>query len=145
MWWFRSLSIRMLKKLLGGIRDGRISTSQVIPSLIIITAEINGKQIEAMIDTGATISIVSQSVLTDISHFNVDSINFTATLGDGRTKIHATGTTELLMKINGLLILTTVLVVECLGAPLILGMDWCTRNNVSINIAKRMVEINPKD
>ena len=85
MWWYGSLSISMLKKLLGEIRDGRISVPQFHPSLIIINTVINGKSAYAMVDTGATTSLISKSELNTIPHSSIIPTATTATLGDGRT------------------------------------------------------------
>ena len=99
----------MPKKLLGGVRDGRISTSKQTPSLIMISVDINGQQVQAMVDTGATISIISQQVLDAVSHAPANPTTSTATLGDGLTQIKVNGTIELPVKINDLIFDTVYL------------------------------------
>lgn len=142
LWCYGSLQTRMHKKLLGGIRDGRTSSIQQHPSLIIIEVRINDNVLHAMVDTGATTSIVSRSVLDRIPHPPIQPMDTTATLGDGRTKISVHGIVKLPVGIDGTVTDLTVLIVESLGASLILGMDWCNQNNVNINMETKQVIIN---
>lgn len=132
----------MPKKLLGGVCDGHTSFSEPHPSLITINTVVNGKSIYAMLDTGATTSLISQSQLDHIPHPKVNPIQTTATLGDGQTKILIKGVVELGITINDITTMITALIVDSLGANLILGMDWCKANNVTVNIGESQVEIN---
>ena len=141
MWWYGSLSISMLKKLLGEIRDGRISVPQFHPSLIIINTVINGKSAYAMVDTGATTSLISKSELNTIPHSSIIPTATTATLGDGRTQIAVDGLVELPITVNNITTCIKALIVESLGANIILGMDWCKLNNVNVDIYRNQVEI----
>jgi predicted aspartyl protease len=93
------------------------------PSLIIISIIVNGKTIDAMLDTGATTSLISQSELDQISHAPIQSIQLTATLGDGQSKITINGMVELSIIINDVTTAIKAFIVESLGAKLILGMD----------------------
>ena len=124
------------------MRDGRTSFPQPHPSLIIIGTFVNGSLIHAMLDTGATTSLISQSKLNHITHPPIQPIQTTATLGDGQTQIIVNGAVELNVTINDITTVITALIVDSLGANLILGMDWCKSNNVNVNIGKKQVEIN---
>lgn len=95
-----------------------------------------------MVDTGATSSLISQSTLDNIAHPPIQSMRSTATLGDGKTKIMVNGTVKLNVAINHINTVIEPLVVEVLGANLILGMDWCKDNHVNVNIGENKVEIN---
>jgi hypothetical protein len=52
------------------------------------------------------------------------------------------GTVKLNVAINHINTVIEPLVVEVLGASLILGMDWCKDNHVNVNIGENKVEIN---
>ncbi|CAM4920445.1 unnamed protein product [Rotaria socialis] len=95
-----------------------------------------------MLDTGATTSLISQTELDLITHPPIQQIQTTAVLGDGKTKIIVSGAVELTITINDIATIITALIVDSLGANLILGMDWCKSNNVNVNIGKKQVEIN---
>ncbi|CAF1573858.1 unnamed protein product, partial [Adineta steineri] len=125
----------------GEIRDGRISVPQFHPSLIIINTVINGKSTYAMVDTGATTSLISRSELNTIPHSSIQPTDTTATLGDGRTQISINGLVELAITINNITTCIKALIVESLGANIILGMDWCKLNNVKVNIHQNQIEI----
>jgi predicted aspartyl protease len=130
------------KKLLGEVCDGHTFSTQSHPSLVIIGTVVNGKLIHAMLDTGATTSLISQTELNQLEHSPIQTIQTTATLGDGQTKIMVNGSVELNVTINNITTVITVLIVESLGANLILGMDWCKLNNVTVNFGQNQVEIN---
>jgi len=123
------------------VRDGRIPLPLSHPSLIIIATLVNGSPINAMLDTGATITLISQSVLNTIQHAPITPTVTTATLGDGRTKLMITGKVQLHVTINDVPTDVTAFVVDSLGANLILSMDWCQSNNVNMQIGQRQVEI----
>ncbi|CAF4482234.1 unnamed protein product, partial [Rotaria socialis] len=125
-----------------GVCDGHTSFPQSHPSLIIIGTIVNGTLIHAMLDTGATTSLISQTELDLITHPPIQQIQTTAVLGDGKTKIIVSGAVELTITINDIATIITALIVDSLGANLILGMDWCKSNNVNVNIGKKQVEIN---
>ena len=60
----------------------------------------------------------------------------------GQTKIIVNAAVELSVTINDITTVITALIVNSLGANLILGMDWCKLNNVRVNIGQNQVEIN---
>ncbi len=117
--------------------DGHIPFPQPHPSLITINAFVNGKPIHAMLDTGATTSLISQSTLDHIPHAPPQSIQTSATLGDGKTKIMVNGVVKLSVTINNITTVISVLIVDSLGAKFILGLDWCKLNKLNVNIGKK--------
>ncbi|CAM4747325.1 unnamed protein product [Rotaria magnacalcarata] len=125
-----------------GVCDGHTSFPQSHPSLIIIGTIVNGTLIHAMLDTGATTSLISQTEFDLITHPPIQQIPTTALLGDGQIKIIVNGAVELTITINDITTTITALIVDSLGANLILGMDWCKSNSVNVNIGKKQVEIN---
>ena len=122
--------------------DGHTPVRQTHPSLIMVETLVNGKPMNAMIDTGATISFISQAELEHMEHPPIQENQMTALLGDGQSRIHVKGSVDLTVTINDIDTVITVLVVECLGAKLILRMDWCIANNVTVNTSQKQVQIN---
>ncbi len=123
------------------MRDGRTPFQQLHPSLITISTLVNGKPVQAMLDTGATASLISHAELDKMLHLPIQTIQTTATLGDGKTHIIINGTVELQVTINDITTIITALIAESLGANLILGTDWCKSNNVNVNFGQKQVEI----
>ncbi|CAF1310430.1 unnamed protein product [Adineta ricciae] len=97
---------------------------------------------QAMIDTGATTSLISQAALNRIPNTESKPSRAVATLGDGKTRILVNGIVELDIMVKNINTIIPLLVVEALGAEVILGLDWCTLNNVNVNVGQRQVEMN---
>ncbi|CAF1523812.1 unnamed protein product [Adineta ricciae] len=95
-----------------------------------------------MVDTGATTSLISRSELDTIPHSSIVPTETVATLGDGRTQILINGVVELAITINNITTCIKALIVESLGANIILGMDWCKLNNAKVDIHQNQIEIN---
>ena len=73
-------------KRLKGVRDGRPSIHAINPSLIIIPVTINGSIVHSMLDTGATHTLITRSLLNTFSHSPVQKTSLTtAVLGDANT------------------------------------------------------------
>lgn len=123
------------------MRDGRTPFQHPHPSLITISTVVNGKLVHAMLDTGATVSLISHAELDKMVHLPIQPIQTTATLGDGKTQIIIDGTVELKITINDITTIIKALIVKSLGASLILGNDWCKLNNVNVNFGRKQVEI----
>ena len=141
VWRYGSLPERLPKKLLGGVRDGRTPPFLLHPSLINIAVTINGVRVTALLDTGATTSLISSSILKNIRHSRVHLAETSAILGDGNTTIRVVGTVALCITVNNITTILNTLIVETLGAPLILGMDWCKENKVTVNMEQRQVNM----
>ena len=121
--------------------DGGIPSPQHHPSIITIATTVNGSPISAMLDTGATTSFISQFELSRITHSTIRPVQTTAILGDGQTTIKINGAVDLCISINNITTVINALIVETLGAQLILGMDWCTSNNVTLCVGQQQVHI----
>ena len=121
--------------------DGHTPYTQQHPSLIIINIFANGQPMQAMIDTDATTSFISQSALKRIPNIRYISTRTVATLGDGKTRILVNGTVELDITTNIIKTPILFLVVEALGTEIILGLDWCNLNNVNVNVGQRQLEM----
>jgi predicted aspartyl protease len=132
----------MFKKLLGGVWDVHTPLPQIHSSLITIEICINSKLVQAMVDTGATTSLIVQSELQHIKHPPIQPVQMSATIGDGKSQIMVNGTVELRVHVNDITTTIAALIVQALGANLILGMDWCKLNNVNVNVGKNRIEVN---
>ncbi|CAF3652475.1 unnamed protein product [Rotaria sp. Silwood1] len=64
-----------------------------------------------------------------------------AVLGDASTTIAVHGSVRLCIYINSIPTYTSVFVVDSLGADLLLGMDWCHNNNVSLRVRQQQLFI----
>lgn len=122
--------------------DGHTPSRQNYPSIIAISILVNGQPMQAMIDTGATTSLICQTALDRIPNAQNKPTEKIATLGDGKTRILVKGTTELDITTNNIHTTMSFLVVEALGAEIILGLDWCKLNNVNVNVGQQQIEIN---
>lgn len=125
-------------KILKGVRDGRPSLSAVNPSLIIIPTNINGSPVHAMVDTGATHTLITNSLLKTLSHVPIKkAYNTNAILGDASTKISIHGIVHLCVYINHIPTYVSAFVVDSLGVDFILGMDWCRTYDVALRIRQQ--------
>ena len=103
--------------------DGRTPFFLSHPSLITIEVTVNQIRMMALLDTGATTSLISSSMVNQVKHSKIHSTKAHATLGDGSTMIEIIGVTTLCITVKQVTTILHTLVVESLGAPLILGMD----------------------
>lgn len=108
-------------------------------SLIIITANVNGTKLQAMVDTGATATFIKATVLYNIQHWPITPTQTRTTLADGHSALVILGRVCLLVKINHVPTYVRAFVAENLTADMILGMDWCSKNNVEIHTQQREV------
>ena len=130
----------VLPKRLTEVRDGRPSIHSINPSLIIIPTLVNGTSVNAMIDTGATHSLITRSTLAHISHPPVQKTpSIIAVLGDGSSTIAVHGSVQLCIHINSVPTYASVFVVDSLGADFILGVDWCRNNDVMLRVREQQL------
>jgi hypothetical protein len=123
-------------------RDGRPSLTAINPSLIIIPTMINNTLVHAMVDTGATHSLITRSTLSRFSHPPIQKTSTTtAVLGDATTTIFVHGFVRLCIYINHIPTYVSVFVVDSLGADFILGMDWCRNNDVMLRVRQQQLRV----
>ena len=126
-----SISPKKLKE----VRDGCSSFRNAKPSLIIIAVTTNTSSAHAMIDTGATHTSITRSLLETLLHLPTQTTyTTTVILGDVHTTISLYGMVLLCIYINHIPTHASVFVIESLGADLILGMDWCRTYNIILRI-----------
>ncbi|CAF4626058.1 unnamed protein product, partial [Rotaria sp. Silwood2] len=118
--------------------DGRASIHAINPSLIIIPVTVHGSTVHSLLDTGATHTLITRSLLNTIPHSPVYKTPITtAVLGDANTTISVHGIVRLCIRINNIPTYTSAVVVDSLSVDLILGMDWCRKYNVVIRISEQ--------
>ena len=123
------------------MNGGPIPSHPLHQSLIIIVANVNGCNLQAMVDTGATATFIKAAVLNNIKHTQIIPTRKKATLADGHSALAILGQVHLLVKINHVPTYVTGLVAENLATDMILGMDWCSMNNVEIHARKKEVVV----
>ncbi|CAF1538580.1 unnamed protein product, partial [Rotaria sordida] len=103
--------------------DGSVSKQHIYPSeLLFIKTLINGITIRAMVDTGATISLIKLSTLTQMKyHHHISGKRGEITLGDGKTKLWQYGTVDLTVIISNIETKVKAVIVDDLAADFILG------------------------
>ncbi|CAF1457107.1 unnamed protein product, partial [Didymodactylos carnosus] len=101
-------------------------------SLIFLNTRIHGRNVRAMVDTGATTSIITRSTLNTLPHGQIHGHAGNITLGDGKTTLRRYGWVDLMVKINGMKTHVRAMIVDALAANFILGMDWLTYYDVHI-------------
>ena len=93
-----------------------------------------------MIDTGATHTLITRSLLETIPYPPIKNTStITVTLGDAHITILVYGTVPLCIYIyiNHIPTYTSAFVVDSLGIDLILGMDWCRTYNSILRIRQQ--------
>jgi len=123
------------------MNGGPIPSHHLHQSLIIIAASVNGSKLQAMVDTGATATFIKATVLHNIQHRNITPTQTRTTLADGHSTLVIIGRVCLLVKINHVPTYIKAFVAENLTADMILGMDWCSKNNVEIYARQKEVVV----
>ena len=123
------------------MNGGPIPSQHLRQSLIIIAASFNGSKIQAMVDTGATATFIKSAVLYNIKHRHITPTQTRTTLADGHSNLVILGRVYLLVKINHVPAYVRAFVAENLTADMILGMDWCSKNNVEIYARRKEVVV----
>lgn len=137
--YFSSLS--NTPKILTGVRDGGSPITTRNPSLIIIQTNLFGSLVPAMVDTGATHTLITRSLLKTLPLVSIEPISTTAILGDASTTIRVHGIIRLCIYINHIPTYASAFVVDSLSVDLILGMDWCRAYNINLNIRQQTLDL----
>ncbi|CAF4634853.1 unnamed protein product [Rotaria sp. Silwood2] len=91
-----------------------------------------------MLDTDATHTLITRSLLNTFSHSPIQKTSITtAVLGDANTTISLHGIVRLCICVNHIPTYVSVVVVGSLSVDLILGMDWCRQYNVVLRIPQQ--------
>ncbi|KAK3104661.1 hypothetical protein FSP39_007335 [Pinctada imbricata] len=101
-----------------------------------LSAEMNGKQVKLLIDTGATISIIAQNLVHNTS---LEKMESDILIADG-SALSIKGVTTLLCKIGGMDIHQKMAVAN-IGVDGILGLDFMKSHTCSIDIVNGNIVI----
>ncbi|CAF4931371.1 unnamed protein product, partial [Rotaria sp. Silwood1] len=135
---YQDVNMSMSPRRTIGARDGRASIHAINPSLIIIPVTVHGSTVHSLLDTIATHTLITRSLLNTIPHSPVYKTPITtAVLGDANTTISVHGIVQLYIRINNIPTYTSAVVVDSLSVDLILGMDWCRKYNIEIRISEQ--------
>ncbi|CAF1437902.1 unnamed protein product [Adineta ricciae] len=131
---------KQLRCFRSGANDGMTPVFPQQPSLIFIPTWIQSKKISTMLDTGATSSLITMSVIRQLGyqdhiHKDIGEIM----LGDSKTKIVQYGWIYLNLNINNLDFGIRARVVDHLTTDLILGMDFMRKYKVEIKIMQNYI------
>lgn len=118
-------------------QQGRATKSHVIKNYAEIT--VNGAAVLALVDTGATISCVSESFLTKGGIKAIPKYDPTMVVGFNGSKTAVLGSTEIEIEIGQVPVKQKFYVVEHLHNPCILGMDFLKTHNGKIDIENSTV------
>ena len=95
-----------------------------------------------MVDTGATHSLITRSLLDTFPNIQIDPTSTTtALLGDASTAIVVHGTARLCVYINHIPTFVSVFVVDSLSIDFILGMDWCRAYDVVLHVRQQHLSL----
>src|SRR6218665_1415402 len=116
-------------------------TSQIKMTRNTISVEIKKQTFQALLDSGASSSVISYAVLK-ILQIPVQTLHYDAIINvhvaDGRS-VAVIGKAELCVKINGLSMPCKFLILPHIGYSLILGLDFLAANKAQIDFANCVV------
>ncbi|CAF1433061.1 unnamed protein product [Rotaria sp. Silwood1] len=125
-----------------GANDGTALANLHHPSLIFISTCINNMKLCAMIDTGATSSLITMSTITKLNYQDrIHPQTGEITLGDSKTKIIQYGWICLNLKIKNLNCQIRAIIVDCLSTNFILGMDFLRKYKIEIKTMQQCLII----
>ncbi|CAF1363628.1 unnamed protein product [Rotaria sordida] len=125
-----------------GANDGTALANLHYPSLIFIPTWINNMKLCAMIDTGATSSLITMSTIIKLNYQDrIHTHTGEITLGDSKTKIAQYGWICLNLKIKSLNCQIRAIVVDCLSTNFILGMDFLRKYKIEIKTRQQCLII----
>jgi hypothetical protein len=129
------------------VRQGRVNLttlSELLEGTPIMmgTFSINHHPVIVLFDSGATHSFISKDCRTKIG-LDIYSINEVYRIITPGGKISSNQICRMVpLQLGGHPIKTDLLVIDQKGMDVLLGMNWMTQNQVSLDISSRIVEIN---
>ena len=109
-----------------------------------ILLEVNGKKIQTLVDSGASVSCIQKEMFDKINRdncFEIRPSKIARIFGVGGERHHVLGQTKIALKITGLTVEQSFIIVEQLHHPLILGLDFMHEHNVNIDFYRRVMTI----
>ena len=120
--------------------NNTVNLSHLQPeSLFLVTVNINNKVVTALMDTGATKSLVKQRIIRE--SVNIDTTIVDSIVGLGQSRINTLGRASCEVTIGGLNFGENefnVVPDESVAFDVLLGLEFCRRHNLNINVSKRI-------
>ena len=115
---------------------------------IILNVEIGDKIYEALVDTGASVSVINYDVVKSIScgihrRGQCTPINVCLSVGE-RSSFQLKEFVEIQFKLEGKTMLYRFYVMPNLTNEIILGMDWLTDQQALVDVLNKSILLNPK-
>lgn len=149
MWKTRSrwsrLSKSSFKRIKGpydGVSPQSGKPSPPTPSIKIRT---NGLYVDALVDTGSAITIISEDILKKIRHETIHRCEPKIYRTANNSKLNTNACVKLETQISGRNMTIIAEVAESMCTNMIIGKDWCYRHNVIIDFQKEMVIFDSSD
>ena len=111
-----------------------------------INTKVNGKEIKALLDSGATMSLIKRNFVKNMKFKNVgNKSKYVSSLGN--SKIEIEGIIDLPIQIYGVDMIVECFIVadEDIGNDMILGIDFLKKNKFSINMKQRRISLTSND
>ena len=111
--------------------------------LIKISVEVAGEDVDAVLDTGATRSVISQDLANrlDISY---NETNEKVRLADGKTILIVGNTEKVRIEAHGSKCELNFIVLANNVIPMLLGVDWFCKTHATLNVEKQELTFNTK-
>ena len=107
-----------------------------------ILVEIGCKKIQALVDSGASVSCIQKSTFDKISQgnsFEIQPSKIARIVGVGGEHHQVLGQAKITLNISGMNIDQNFIIIEQLHHPLILGLDFMQQHNVNIDFHRRVM------
>ncbi|CAF3099719.1 unnamed protein product [Rotaria sp. Silwood2] len=118
--------------------NNNINNPSPLPFIFI---PVNNMYIKALVDTGATRTIIQQEALNRIRHKRVYPAQQCYHLADGASSLSIIGYVDLEIRIQHVRTYVTAAVAKSLSCPLILGQDWITYYHVDYNSSTNRLSV----
>ncbi|CAF4654731.1 unnamed protein product, partial [Rotaria sp. Silwood2] len=118
--------------------NNNINNPSPLPFIFI---PVNNMYIKALVDTGATRTIIQQDALNRIRHKRVYPAQQCYHLADGASSLSIIGCVDLEIRIQHVRTYVTAAVAKSLSCPLILGQDWITYYHVDYNSSTNRLSV----
>ena len=143
MWTSGTYSTKLFqsfKRVIGTVTDGTVSQFQKIPSTpLIVTLQVNGKSIDAMIDTGSSTTIISRTLLYKLIHRPRIKFKRNTYRTASNTNLCTIGLVQLKVNIEEIPTFVLAEISADLCTELVLGNDWITANGIDIITTQRHI------
>ena len=118
-------------------------TSSKLGSGLFVRASINGKEVNCLVDTGATLTMISTKFFETLGlNSNLEIFTPEIITASG-TPLNTKGKTEINIEINGCKCQANV-VVSDIDIDVVLGLDFMKAHNISVNVAENSMLLQGK-